>query len=160
MESLLKNRIYLYVFTIIITLSFTNCKPKTNEQVDKEVTCDTKKCSKSTSLNPNGDSELALLMREMYDSSASLKELIKKGKSPANFPEKFVKMQTAKPTDVKVKNVTFDALSNEYLKSLISVHQSPKKELVVNYNLMVQKCINCHQVFCPGPIQKIGKLKM
>ncbi len=111
-------------------------------------------------LNPNGDSELALLMRMMNDSTASIKEYVKQGKLPEKFPEAFLKIHTAKPTDPTVKTEEFEAFANNYIDGLRQLYQSSPNELKANYNSLVQRCINCHQSSCPGPIKTIKKLKI
>ena len=111
-------------------------------------------------LNPNGDSELALLMRMMNDSTAAIKELVAQGKLPDKFPEAFLKIHTAKPTDQTVKTEEFEAFAASYVEGLKQLYHSSPSELETNYNSLVQRCINCHQSVCPGPIKAIKKLKI
>lgn len=111
-------------------------------------------------LNPNGDSELALLMRMMNDSTASVKELVMQGKLPEKFPEAFLKIHTATPTDPTVKTEEFEAFADSYVEGLKQLYQSSPSELETNYNSLVQRCINCHESVCPGPIKAINKLKI
>jgi hypothetical protein len=153
----LKNRFKIVISLLLITVLFSQCQESKNEKV--EVSKNSPSCSIKKPLNPNGDSELALLMREMYDTSASIKTTIINGESPSNFPQSFNKIQSAKATDPSVKNETFKVLAEEYLKGLKVLYNSPVAELKTNFNESVQKCINCHEAFCPGPIQKIVKLK-
>lgn len=157
MVSFLKIRLYIFLVSVVCAIFLSQCqqsKPEEPEKTEKGASCSTKK-----PLNPNGDSELALLMREMYDSSASLKVSIEKGILPSDFPKQFLKIHSAKPTDPTVKTEAFEALAKDYLSGLKNLYASPKEELTKNYNLSVQKCINCHEAFCPGPIQKIVRLK-
>ncbi|MGE0637126.1 MAG: hypothetical protein AB7G44_11790 [Bacteroidia bacterium] len=118
------------------------------------------KNSSDKPLNPNGDSELALLMRMMNDSTASVKELVEQGKLPEKFPEAFLKIHTAKPTDPTVKTEEFETFADSYVEGLKQLYQSSPSELQTNYNSLVQRCINCHQSVCPGPIKAIKKLKI
>lgn len=111
-------------------------------------------------LNPNGDSELALLMRMMNDSVSTMKELVQLGKLPEKFPEAFLKIHTATPTDPTVKTEEFEAFADSYVEGLKQLYNSSPSELKTNYNSLVQRCINCHQVSCPGPIKAIKKLKI
>lgn len=111
-------------------------------------------------INPNGDSELALLMREMMNSSKSLKEQIEQGKLPENFPKEFLKIRTAKPTDSDTKKESFDDFAASYLDNLQSLYHSPKEELTQNYNAVITACANCHSQHCPGPLKAINKLKI
>ncbi len=117
-------------------------------------------CSSKKPLNPNGDSELALLMRSMNTSTASFRELIKQGKLPEKFPEEFLKIHTAKPTDPATSTPIFEGFATSYLNGLNKLYASPKDQLTSNFNIFVQGCVDCHQQFCPGPIKTINKLKI
>lgn len=106
-------------------------------------------------------SELAQLMRDMYSGQEQWKKEIENGKIPKDFPEKYKKIHTAIATDSTVRTDVFTIMSDEYLRSIQKIinsenSQSSKK----NFNEMVNKCIVCHQSFCPGPISRIQKLKI
>jgi hypothetical protein len=109
-------------------------------------------------VNPNGDSELSLLMREMMRSADSMKTVIKAGNSPDKFPDAFLKIHTAKPTDNDTKHASYDAFATNYIDNLQLLCRSPKTAAVKNYNAVVNSCINCHNEHCPGPIKTIEKL--
>ena len=111
-------------------------------------------------LNPNGDSELALLMRQMMISSESLKEKIKQGNLPENFPEEFLKIHTALPTDSETKKESFEGYASNYIYNLKTLYHSPKDDLSKNYNAVITACANCHSQHCPGPLKAINKLKI
>lgn len=113
-------------------------------------------------MNPNGDSELALLMRDMMHSSENMKAMIKEGKLPDTFPEAFMKIHTAKPTDSDTKKASFDAFADNYLNNLHTLYNSPKDkhELTQNYNAVVNACVSCHTEHCPGPLKAINKLRI
>lgn len=155
----LKNKFSLFSAIIVGAVLLMQCEQNAEKTAEAEKK-DTTACVTKKPLNPNGDSELALLMRSMYDSAASVKELIKQGKLPDKFPEAFLKIHTATPTDSTVRTVEFTAFANDYINGLNTLHSSPKEKLLSNYNMLVQKCVNCHQAVCPGPIQRINKLKL
>ncbi len=143
MKTSLPGKISLLFFATFVSLFLVQCKNASDKP-----------------LNPNGDSELALLMRMMNDSTASVKELVEQGKLPEKFPEAFLKIHTAKPTDPTVKTEEFEAFAASYVEGLKQLYQSSPSELETNYNSLVQRCINCHQSVCPGPIKAINKLKI
>jgi len=155
----LKNKLTLLLVTTVVSVFFVQCQQNTNDLSGTEKK-DNTACITKKPLNPNGDSELALLMRSMYDSAASVKELIKQGKLPEKFPSAFLKIHTAKPTDSTVRTIEFTAFATDYINGLTTLHSSSKEKLTSNYNILVQKCVNCHQAVCPGPIQRINKLKL
>ncbi len=157
MALLLKNKFFVIITLLCFVVLLSQCSNK-DKNLSKETTQkDTATCS-SKKINPNGDSELALLMRKMLQSSASLKEMIKQGKLPDKFPEEFLKIHTAKPTDSETKKASFDGFAANYLDNLNTLYHSPKEELTQNYNAVINSCVSCHSEHCPGPIKAIKKL--
>lgn len=159
----LKNKITLVACSVLVVL-LVNCGHKSGEKAAETtatVSVDSSSCKKEVvSLNPNGDSELALLMREMRDSAVSFKEMIKAGKIPDKFPEIFLKIHTAAPTDSETKKPSFNGYADAYLNSLKELSKSNNSNAKLNYNAVVQACENCHSEHCPGPLSAIRKLKL
>lgn len=110
-------------------------------------------------LNPNGDSELALLMRAMYDEAIENKKLIKEGKSPhINLDHQAI--FTAEPTNPKqVNNDSYPAFAKMYL-NFINELEAGSKDIETMYQSMVESCRQCHLSLCPGPIVRINKLDL
>lgn len=103
-------------------------------------------------------SELASLMRQMYEDNDSLRTLIMSGEVPASFPEDFYTIHTAQATDPDEINETFHALAEEYMKNMEAIIHADKATVVAEFNNMVNTCVSCHQIYCQGPIPKIRKL--
>ena len=112
----------------------------------------------STDLNPNGSSDLSLLMREMFDHALAAKKLTLEDKKDSEFPEKFKKIFTATPTDAETKNSYFDTFADIYLNAGKTYTTSNDGDLKMNYNNLVNTCLACHSSHCPGPVPKIKKL--
>ena len=157
MVLLSKSKALVFITLAFVIIFLSQCKQadKSSASVSENTSC-----GKTKSLNPNGDSELALLMRHMYDSLNSMNKLIKNGGVPSRFPESFLKIHTAKPTTSTTKLESFDAFADDYIRTLKLLYNSPKADLNKNYNSLVQKCANCHEASCPGPLKKIYKLKL
>jgi len=131
---------------ILITLLFTlsNCSNGSNN-------------SNQTILHPNKDSELTLLMREMYDYYDVLKTDIQKGEMPDKVRE-FKEIHKAVSTEPsKAESPLYKAMSTAYLESAKRLNSS-KDNLPEVFNVMVDNCMNCHKQMCPGPMVKIKKL--
>jgi hypothetical protein len=154
----LKNKLLVLSALFAIILSMANCS--SNEPKQESIKADSTNCEKPKPLNPNGDSELALLMRKMMHTSESLKEMIKQGNLPKAFPEEFLTIHTAKPTDSETKKASFDGFASSYVSNMKTLYASPKDELTKNYNAVVTACVNCHSEHCPGPLKAINKLKI
>jgi hypothetical protein len=158
MHPFLRNKCVVITLLLCIVLILEQCAGA-EKQTDKTTKTDSTTCIKKP-LNPNGDSELSVLMRQMMSSSQSLKEKIKQGTLPEKFPEEFLKIHTAQPTDSETKKESFDGFANSYLSNLQLLYNSPKGELTQNYNAVITACANCHSQHCPGPLKAINKLKI
>lgn len=154
----LRNKISIFSFAFVATL-LVNCSQKQEEKAVADKT-DSTACKTAAPVNPNGDSELSVLMRKMLHTSESLKDMIKKGNVPDKFPEEFMKIHTAKPTDSETKKASFNGFADNYLDNLNALYHSPKEELTTKYNAVINSCVSCHTEHCPGPLRAIRKLKL
>ena len=143
------------IFIGIFSFLFVSCE---SEVKQKEVITDASQVEVSET-NPNGDSELALLMRKMFEEGEDIKKLITNNEG--NITEEYIaeleRIHTATPTDADVKTPEFEA----YTKLMIDEANllfSNDSNRVQGFNNLVNRCINCHQSFCPGPIKRIKKL--
>ncbi|MCX7744073.1 MAG: hypothetical protein N2167_05850 [Flavobacteriales bacterium] len=125
------------------------------------ISCGTKKADnkgEEKKLNPNGDSELAVLMRTMHEHAKLLKEEILAGKSLTTYPEEIKTINTAEPTPGMIANKeVFDGFAGLYLSKLDSIYLTDVN-IKLQYNHMVNSCVDCHQVHCQGPLPAIRKL--
>ena len=122
---------------------------------------DSASCAKpADGVNPNGTSELASLMREMFSRSEEWKEAIRNGQDLGIYPVSFDKLKTARPTDEHMKNETFDPFADDFIrrtKELLSAAPEKRKEAFASYT---EGCMNCHTTMCPGPVKRIKLLKI
>ena len=104
-------------FTLTILFLFSGCSSdmKTEEH-------DKNNCLKPDSINPNGTSELAKLMRNMHSHAALMRENIMNDRPLDTFPTSFQKIFTAKATDSTVRSRAFDGFSENYLNSLQNLY--------------------------------------
>ncbi len=110
------------------------------------------------SLNPNGDSELALLMRAMYEDGMRTKQQLLDGKPPV-VNVKYHQLHTTKATEPeKVATPNYTAFANAYESSVNSFLESDETNRAESYHSMVNACMNCHQTICPGPTVRIKHL--
>jgi cytochrome c556 len=159
MGSFLKNKKSVLFFLSLFVLFLVNCSGEAEKKEKEKAKADSiASCTKP--VNPNGDSELAVLMREMMNSASSMREMIKQGSVPQKFPEEFLKIHTARPTDSDTKKESFEGFANNYISNLQALYNSPKEDLPKNYNAVVNACASCHSEHCPGPLKAINKLKI
>lgn len=109
-------------------------------------------------LNPNGDSELALLMREMFEDGERVRAQVSNGQ-PVSIQVDFEKILTAKATDpAKMQGPDFPHFATAYVEAMKALKDSPAAEAPERYRAMVATCMNCHENSCPGPMVRIKKL--
>ena len=110
-------------------------------------------------INPNGESELALLMRELHNNTLDIKKNLFLNYSTSltdEFKYNYQAIKTSNPTE---SNLRDDGIYNGYADLYInSVDKFLNNKSQKNYNSMVTNCIQCHQHFCLGAINKINKL--
>jgi len=134
------------IFILGLLICFTSCK---DEVVKKE----------KEPLIMVEQSEMSLLMNEMFAFNESIKQQIKDGKLNNDFPEHFNKIHTAVLTDSTVRDEAFKKDAQLFLdaqKALFEVETT--EDLKMHYNNAVKACISCHEVTCVGPVPRIKKL--
>lgn len=134
---------------------FIACSSNVEESAIKE------DCSKPkvSAINPNGDSELALLMRQMFVETDSIKQLIinDEGAVSDEFISELERVHNAIPTDENVKTPEFDAFNTSLINQAKALQASTENQ-TEEFNQLVNRCLDCHSSFCPGPMKKIKKL--
>lgn len=103
-------------------------------------------------------SELALLMRKMYDNMELAGKQINSGIEISDTLlvgyETILTAEATNPGEIDAKYYGF---ANGWL-SEVEVLKNEKS--LVHYNAIMNACVNCHQSYCPGPIPKIKRLKI
>lgn len=102
-------------------------------------------------------SELALLMRSMEKEQLQLRKDILKGNDNPISPIAHLALNTAEPTQEGTINDTYKSYS-ELFTIAMSDLQHGDSTMVYRFNQGIKACVNCHEQFCGGPIQRIEKL--
>ncbi len=107
-------------------------------------------------------SELALLMRKMYDDNVEIGHQIEAGNIPESFPEDFYNIHTAIATPGMLHDTTFyNNMAAQYLANMDRITEAKDPaQAKIAYNEMIMTCAGCHQVYCQGPLGKIRKMKL
>jgi hypothetical protein len=146
-------RIFLAVAAILL-FAYACSSDQTAEQSSS----DSAAACKPKPLNPNGDSELAVLMREMANWTDSCKAAIVSGRPVPPKPEKLGTLHTAKRTDETIDASLYNSMASLYQGMVLQFEQSPESGRKDAYNSMVSACAGCHQNFCQGPLVRINKM--
>jgi len=109
-------------------------------------------------LNPNGDSELAVLMRDMFDEGMSVKQKLIRGEKPL-LQVQYHQIHTATPTEAgKNSSTEYRLFAEAYEASVERFRNASGSDQVLAYQNMVDNCMSCHRSVCPGPTVRIKKM--
>ena len=106
--------------------------------------------------NPNGDSELAVLMRLFVDGLRDTRVLVEAGEKIQPLHPLHRGMRCAWPTVPSERDEGFDGRAQSYLSVVRSFDAAPSKE---TYNAIVSSCVACHEQSCSGVIEFIQTLR-
>ncbi|TSA49374.1 MAG: hypothetical protein D4R43_03960 [Sphingobacteriales bacterium] len=145
------------IFTLLLFLFvFIACNQNKKESVTAE---QTKSDSlKTCSINPNGQSELAELMRQMQGYFNSMRGVAITQNINSDMPDFFNKLHTAKPTDSTMVDSEFDSRTDDYLKTVKALYHHYPESQPMAFNAVIAKCQSCHEHYCPGPLSAIKKM--
>lgn len=132
-------------FLLIILLGVTCNKAPKKEKVEEK-------------MEMYEPSEMALLMRQMYEFNKLTKSQIINKDSLTSFPEEFVNIHKAAMTDPDERDAEFDSLAIQFVNFQKAMFSAKSDSKVYYFNQSVNSCIACHQTRCTGPIPKIKKL--
>jgi hypothetical protein len=111
-----------------------------------------------TPINPNGDSELALLMRAMYDDLAQVKAAIARGEQPVLAVAHADLLTAAATEPEKAASPTYQVFARSYLQTLQALEQGEIAQASALFKGVVDSCMGCHTALCPGPKMRIRHL--
>ena len=137
------------ILLIVVGMALPACKKQVRDSDSK---------TSASVINPNGDSELALLMRDMYFDAERMKEQIAMGKTLSSDID-YKAVLTAHATEPdKAASETYKVYGKAYIKLMEELENASDDNKPDLYNNLISTCVNCHQELCPGPVKKIKKL--
>ncbi len=150
------NKFFLLTAIAIIIFSCAQ-KNESKESHSDSVTVKTDTV-KICATNPNGSSELALLMRSMYSHLSAIRANAIAGGITGEYPDFIDSIYTATPTDSTMVDDEFPSRAKEYIAAVKDLYHRYPESQKQAFNTAVSKCESCHTHYCPGPLEKIRKL--
>lgn len=129
------------LFLIISVLFFSSC---INNNGDPTIITD-----------PNDTSEMALLMRDMFERLEVIKDKIENNENLSEEQLSFAIIHSQEATDSSFIKEGLVGMSEAYNHIINQFNNDPSKE---NYKSIVNSCISCHISMCPGPLERIDNL--
>ncbi len=104
------------------------------------------------------DSELSLLMRNMYTDAVNMRTAVKKRQKPVPAVPHEQILTAAASDPAKVAAPTYTTFAQAYLKALKALQEGTPKQRPALYKALIDQCMDCHTSFCPGPKMLIKNL--
>ena len=117
--------------------------------------CINSKEESTTIIDPNDTSEMAFLMRDMFERMKVIKDKIENNEVLSKEQLSFASIHLQEATDSSFIKEGLVHMSEGYIRIINQFNNYPSKE---NYKSIVNSCVNCHISMCPGPLQRIDNL--
>jgi hypothetical protein len=99
-------------------------------------------------------------MRALFDHTLKLREKVRKNKK-FTLDFDYARVNTAKATfPEKIAHPDYKRFNMEFLQSVDELYRANPAERVARYREMIETCISCHKIICPGPIMRIKQLEL
>jgi hypothetical protein len=115
-------------------------------------------CAKEPVKDPNNPKPMALMMRQMAENADSIRAQLLRGETPDAQRYPFIRFYMAEPTDLSVLEPQFYENARMFQEAYKAFFSSPESSRQNFYNALIQKCVNCHEHYCSGPLKRIRKL--
>lgn len=151
----MKNIVYTLVVVFAFAIGLMACggeeKKPTEEKVGDIVVT-----------NPNGMSEMSIIMEEWYQVLLKYSKQLRDNYEISSFETIRQKdIYKAKTSKEGVHGEQFNNFVENFFYNFNEIENTISYgEQVAQFNLAVTSCINCHQQYCHGPIERIQKLKV
>ena len=119
--------------------------------------CTNSKEESATITDPNDTSEMALLMRDMFERMDIIKDKIENNEDLSKEQLSFVTIHSQEATDSSFVKEGLVPMSEGYSRVINQFNTFPSTE---NYQSIVNTCISCHISMCPGPLERINNLML
>ena len=109
-------------------------------------------------INPNGQSELASLMRTMLGDLKAARADIEAGRPVKPMRVVHHRIRCAWPTVMKDRDPPFDAMALSYLGGLSALEAAPPAAAKKVFNAALEGCRACHEKTCSSAMAAINGL--
>jgi len=116
-----------------------------------------KSCNAKPVKDPNHPKPMALMMRMMADNADSIRAQLLRNENPDKLRYPFQKFYLLEPTDSSVLEMQFFENARFYQEAYTDFFNHPNEQKRY-FNVLIEKCVNCHEHYCNGPLKRIRKL--
>lgn len=132
----------IYIFSLFLIWSCSNPTTEKSSQII---------------IDPNPTSEMAQLMREMTLKLEDIKTAIENNEVLNENQLDFALIHNQKATDSSFVKPHIKPMSESFAFAIEQFNKEPNSS---NYSTIINNCLSCHQLSCPGPVVRINQLKL
>lgn len=150
----------LFSVVIYVACNSTDNKAVQTQEQSTEAPKDSsdESCSNETTIkDPNNAKPMALMMRQLAANADSMKAKLMRGEKVTYEQYPLIRFHLAEPTDPNVLQPQFYENARLFQEAYQELFKH-EKEQVKYHNLVINKCVNCHESYCSGPLKRIRKL--
>lgn len=111
-------------------------------------------------INPNGNSELAALMRAMQADLKATRAQILAGQPRATLLPRHQRIRCSWPTNPGDRNPSFDASAQVYLAGIAALDAADAASATTRFDGALDGCRACHEKTCSGALVAIEALRL
>jgi len=100
---------------------------------------------------------MAQLMRDMSKELEGIKEKLQNNDELDQNLLNFALIHEQEVTDPSFQKPHIQPMSEAYAFAIYAFNENPTKS---NYTAIINNCLSCHQLSCPGPVVRIKKLQL
>ncbi len=158
----MKIKIYTFLAFSIFVFACTNISKNDKQKVDADSIKKVDSSSKSTTCSkpikdPNNPKPMALMMRLMADNADSMKAQLLRGEKLESSHYPFLRFYLLEPTDTSVLKMQFYENARFFQQTYTDMFKKGAVQKQI-YNVVIGKCVNCHEMYCNGPLKRIRKM--
>lgn len=144
---------YKFYLLLFFGLLYIGCAEQEQEKSEH-------KKKESAFNNLYEQSEMAVVMVDMYEFLEENRKRILASEPMEELPEFFDKLHTAEMGEDYNRDAIFKGYSDTFITNVTLLHSSENTDKVKLFNNTVNSCVACHTsgASCMGPIPRINKL--
>jgi hypothetical protein len=165
----IKHTVFLVFTVLCLAIIIDSCgngeqaksSDNTNNREAMDADSGSASCEKEdeTIKYPNETKPMALMMRTMVNNMQQMRDDLLQHKQLDSLKYPFIRFYLVEPTDKSVLEPAFFENARLFQQAYLDLFRHPAEQ-VKYYNLVVGKCINCHENYCSGPLKRIRKLSI
>lgn len=141
----------LVILTAVFSMHFVFSGCTSGQEGENEMVAATEK----KAIKMAADSELALLMRQFTAETESIRAALEAGEDHPLWSE-IEALHSANPTDKASSGPVFEGFSEAFIAAVHAMQEADSLK-VKYFNAVIDRCMDCHNEFCPGPRKRIAK---